>query len=162
MKKLITSITALLLVALTFAQTATTQEEYNYVTKGIANSITNGLDIKKGYLIDWKEDFSALDLTAGFEVDLYNLIRKKDSSLACFIVIQKWEKVRYWYCIPILNPDLYKEFTSSISGLSYEKNLALLRAFMIKSIENMQWMHILEKKHRDSKTKKEVEKILYQ
>lgn len=74
----------LLLSAVSFAQN-TTQEEYNFMTKGYQQLVESGLDMKKGYYIADTLAFT----TQGQRYEFYfmNLVRQKDKSLAGTIVV---------------------------------------------------------------------------
>jgi hypothetical protein len=85
----------LLLSAVSFAQN-TTQEEYNFMTKGYQQLIESGLDMKKGYALADTMAFT----TQGQKYEFYfmNLVRQKDKSLAGTIVIafsKAWNKKYY-------------------------------------------------------------------
>jgi hypothetical protein len=74
----------------------TTQEEYNFMTKGFQQLVESGLDMKKGYYISDTLAFT----TQGQKYEFYflNLIRQKDKSLAGTIVIaysKPWNR-RYY------------------------------------------------------------------
>jgi hypothetical protein len=78
-----------------FAQN-TTQEEYNFMTKGFQQLIESGLDMKKGYHVADTLAFT----TQGQKYEFYflNLVRDKDKSLAGTIVVaisKVWNK-RYY------------------------------------------------------------------
>ncbi|RYE27090.1 MAG: hypothetical protein EOP48_34690 [Sphingobacteriales bacterium] len=62
-----------------FAQN-TTQEEYNFMTKGYKQLLESGLDMKKGYVLS---DTAAFTTSEGkYEIIFMNLLRQKDKSLA--------------------------------------------------------------------------------
>lgn len=82
MKKLLLSCALLLLVCSAHAQAPTSQEEYNYATKGLLIQRNSGLDMKAGY-----ELLNPLKCTYGtFTIVVEDLTRKADGSLACAIV----------------------------------------------------------------------------
>ncbi|MBN2829263.1 MAG: hypothetical protein JXR56_02955 [Candidatus Cloacimonetes bacterium] len=97
----------------------TTEEEYNYLTKGYKIQLESGLDMKKGYIIkdmgEWEEG------SHGFKFKV--LIREEADELAGILVIAKsdsWTGVStYYLCIPINNPDLMKRYHESLSSISF-------------------------------------------
>lgn len=97
----------------------TTEEEYNYLTKGYKIQAESGLDMKKGYLIRdmgaWKEGNYSFEFKA--------LIREVADELAGIMVIVKadsWSGIStYYLCIPINNPDLMKLYHDRLSSLSF-------------------------------------------
>lgn len=78
----------------------TTQEEYNFMTKGYKQLLESGLDMKKGYVLS---DTAAFTTSEGkYEIIFMNLLRQKDKSLAGTIAIidsKVWSK-RYYLGIP--------------------------------------------------------------
>ena len=124
MKKVLSILLALLCLS-AFSQESsnpsvpTTEEEYNYLTKGYKIQAESGLDMKKGYKIqdmgEWKEG------SYGFQFKA--LIREQADELAGILVIVKsdtWSGVNtYYLCIPINNPDLMKKYHASLSSLSF-------------------------------------------
>ena len=92
---------------LLFGQTAnqpapTTEEEYNYLTKGYKVQIESGLDMKKGYEIVSIDTVSTKIATA----ELFTLNRIKDSKkeIAAYLIIYKrTSRTTEYICVP--NPD---------------------------------------------------------
>lgn len=103
MKKNLLSSALLLLLYSAHAQTPTSQEEYNYATKGLLIQRNSGLDMKAGY-----ELVNPLKCTYGtFTIVIEDLTRKADSSLACTIVEVSSTNYHYaagpiYLCIPTL------------------------------------------------------------
>lgn len=102
----------------------TTEQEYIYVTNGIASSISNALDIKNGYTINGFSSFDALTgeptYTSG---DYYfwfaTLDRAADKSTAAIIVkyeYKGWGGSVKWFCIPIASADLTDKFKKAVEG----------------------------------------------
>ncbi len=92
----------------------TTQEEYNFMTKGYQQLIESGLDMKKGY---YTADTLAFT-TQGQKYEFYfmNLIRQKDKSLAGTIVVaisKTWNK-RYYLGMTAAQSD---------NSIDHEQNL---------------------------------------
>lgn len=90
---------------------STTQEEYNYLTKGYKETIEKGLDIKKGYLLNHIFEYS---LSQNYTFTFKQFVREQAKELAGTLVIAKskvWGNV-YYICIPneygLLFEDYYK------------------------------------------------------
>ena len=98
MKKILLSVFLLAATVSAKAQAPTTQEEYNYATKGIAIQRASGLDMKQGYTLTNRTGVKA----RLFDVTLEDLVRNNDKSLAGIVVqIQnpQWSAPLYM-CIP--------------------------------------------------------------
>lgn len=120
----------------------TTEEEYNYLTKGYKIQLESGLDMKKGYILkdmgEWEEG------SYGFKFKA--LIREEADELAGILVMAKsdsWTGIStYYLCIPINNTDLmirYHESLSSISfiALPYAKVLSMYYAQTLNTAAEM-------------------------
>jgi hypothetical protein len=85
------------------AQSQTTQEEYNYVTKGYKVQVESGLDMKKGYII---KDLDMVSQTASNGTTIRQASLKKltktstNEAVAFMIVYQRAGKVPEYFCIP--------------------------------------------------------------
>jgi hypothetical protein len=100
---------------ISYSQVSTTQEEYNYLTKGYKIQITSGLDMKSGYEF---ETF-LIQKADSYEFEFKHLIKTKENSKVAIFVIAK-SKVSgstYYYCIPKNNTDLMNNFYSSLMEL---------------------------------------------
>lgn len=98
----------LFLFAVSFGYSQTSIDEYNYMVKGYAVTITSGLDIKKGYQVKDLTSYSTPSYT--FEYKL--LLREFDNSLAGVIVratSNVWSNV-YYLAIPVDNQELLKPY----------------------------------------------------
>lgn len=98
---------------------STTQEEYNYLTKGYAEDLAKGYEIKKGYELEKFYEFKNENFN--FQYYYFNEISVKKTKAV--LVIAKKEKgsndkIAYM-CIPFNNKDLLKEsFTNKIGGVT--------------------------------------------
>ncbi len=84
----------------------TTQEEYNYVTKGYKVQVESGLDMKKGYElkdIDHVQQAGSGGSIAR-EAWLKILNRKSTSTIASYMIIyQRPGKEKEYFCVPSPN-----------------------------------------------------------
>ena len=111
--------TAALLLSVSEAQSQTTMEEYNYVTKGYQIQLESGLDMKKGYRLEYITETSAVMAgdSSYRKTEFKALYRGSDSSLAAimctysFVVNGKTISTDY-LCIP--QPGSSKEIWSNV------------------------------------------------
>jgi hypothetical protein len=126
----------LLSYSFSFAQRATTEEEYNYMTKGYKTQVEQGLDMKKNYeVVDAKSFHSKV---GNYEFDFIYLLRSDDKSFAGWIVKAVstiWDNT-YWYCIPVKNKDLFNKSYSEISTLDFTMTMAFFEAYYFLSLSN--------------------------
>ena len=95
---------ATLISSLSFSQ-GTTQEEYNFMTKGYQQLLESGLDMKKGYALVDTVAFTVQD--GKYEIIFMNLLRQKNKSLAGTIAIvtsKVWGR-KYYLGIPAAQVD---------------------------------------------------------
>lgn len=97
-------LTLLLLIALTkhsgFAQN-TTEEEFNWMSKGYQVMISSGLDMKSGYYFDLNKELS--ESRGSYEFNFKFFHRESDSTLAGILITAK-SKISgktYYYGLPI-------------------------------------------------------------
>ena len=101
----------LLLVALaTFSilsslQAQTTQEEYNYVTKGWKNHLEDGSDVKQGYSMKYVKEVKVTSADGQRrKATLWEFIKRKeigvDITVAFMIIYQKNEDASDYICVP--------------------------------------------------------------
>ncbi len=92
----------------------TTQEEYNYVSKGYKIQVESGLDMKKGYKI--VETERMLD-----DVQVKFLFRESDQTLAATIIVwhAKFFNKDYYVCLPNskASKELWQSFYISMNEL---------------------------------------------
>lgn len=96
MKKILLLLIVLFVSTYTFCQT--TEEEFNYVTKGLKIQVDAGLDMKKGYELK-----SIHIINSGQKrAEIGQLIRTGDKSIACYWI--KFTNFKtYYFCLP--HPD---------------------------------------------------------
>lgn len=104
------------IVCMAFAATAfsqTTREEYNYVTKGYADDLTNGKGLKSGYSVETVKTEKIGDRTT-----LLNMfIRTSTKKIAAYMIIYTIEGYSpEYYCIPSPDSDdsIHELFLASI------------------------------------------------
>jgi len=86
MKNIITTFLLVSIFSFGFSQT-TTEEEYNWMTKGYQVMVTSGLDMKKGYYFDESQAYS--DGSGSYSFNYKFLRREKDKSLAGVSIVAK-------------------------------------------------------------------------
>lgn len=93
--------------------TPTTEEEYNYITKGYKIQMDSGLDMKKGYI--FRELGKVSRGKCDFQFKL--LMRESKNELAAYLVIAHSRNTgrTYYTCIPINNDDLLERYYNDIS-----------------------------------------------
>ncbi|WP_431213905.1 hypothetical protein ACQ86N_03160 [Puia sp. P3] len=92
----------------------TTEEEYNYITRGYQTQVSQGLDMKKGYhfanLFDTK--------ISNYTFTAKALIRDVSNEIAGILIIthsQIWDKT-YYMCIPHGNEQLANRYLSDLNN----------------------------------------------
>lgn len=94
---------SLILVIASCAQTS--QEEYDYVTKGYAAQIGAGLPDKAGYSWQQGTEFTAGDKKISFK-KLYQVVNEKEKSMkAILMVYEKDANTKEYICIPHPNSE---------------------------------------------------------
>lgn len=131
MKKIITYSTAFMLTIMfstsnLFGQT--TQEEYNYITKGYKVQIESGLDMKKGYTLtdlgDWGLNSASEKRICQFKA----LIREEQTKPCAILMIYKRTDIKngmtYYVCIPSADApeDIWDQTFTSISTTFKDQN----------------------------------------
>ncbi len=91
----------------------TTEEEYNYATKGYKVQIESGLDMKKGYKLQDMGEVPEGNYKFSFKL----LMREEKEELAGIMVISHSNVSgrTYYMCIPVNNPELYKRYWADLS-----------------------------------------------
>jgi hypothetical protein len=82
---------------------ATTQEEYNYATKGLKVQRANGLDMKSGYTLSTPTTMKM----GTYTVTIEDLVRKADGTVACSVLQvlnATWPPVQGYSYLCIPNP----------------------------------------------------------
>ena len=119
--KTLTTTLLLLLAFSSFGQgttdgpTPTTEEEYNYLTKGYKVQIESGLDMKKGYVL---QDFGGEIKQGYYTFHVKGLMREAKNELAALLIITKSEVSGrvYYVCLPINNQDLFARYFADINA----------------------------------------------
>lgn len=102
----------------------TTEEEYNYVTRGYAAQISEGLDMKKGY--NFKDLGTVQQGNYSFTIKI--LLREATNEVAAQLIIVKslqWNHT-YYICVPHGNQQLENRYAGDVSNW----DLPLTRAYM--------------------------------
>lgn len=91
-------------------QVSTSEEEYNYLTKGYPAGLETGADIKNGYTLK-KIDETSFSYC---KVVFYEFSETSSGTIKAYLLqridTDKPKKTR-WYCLPINNEVLMKKFT---------------------------------------------------
>lgn len=92
----------------------TTEEEYNYLTKGYRVQIESGLDMKKGYTFD---DLGQENKVGNYSFQFKALIREEKKQVAGILVVTKSavSGKLYYFALPINNVDLLKRYWEDLS-----------------------------------------------
>lgn len=115
----------------------TTQEEYNYMSKGFARMVSEGMDLKKGYFLSDTIRFTIENNRYLFS--FYNLKRVTDKSLAGTIVTVKSgvSGSTYYLGIPAANSnmsiDLKPTLMAQISNYNWDSGIR--NAFLLSLAE---------------------------
>jgi len=118
--------------ALSLAQiktSVTTEEEYNYMTKGYSIQLSSGLDMKRGYATGISVKISQEYYAFNF-IPLYK-VTDVDSALVGHIVkafSKSWDNT-YWYGFPIGDQDLLNRTFKSISKLDESMTTGFFKAY---------------------------------
>jgi hypothetical protein len=116
-----TLIIALLCLTSFCVKSQTTEEEYNYCTKGyLAQVVEQGGDVKKGYSIKdiTKSYWTTVD---NCTIHFLNLVRDEKKELAATILLVKYSPwsgtVTKTYCIPYMNEELEKTWSNEVNSM---------------------------------------------
>jgi hypothetical protein len=127
---------------LTAISSPTTEEEYNYLTKGYQTQISEGLDMKKGYHL---KDMATIR-QSNYEFALKMLIRESTNEIGGILVITKslaWNKV-YYMCIPHGNQSLTNRYWADLNAwdraisIAYGEIMSLLAGDLMNVAYNME------------------------
>jgi len=135
MKRIFTFFAALLVLSVvSFGQT--TQEEYNYITKGYKVQIESGLDMKKGYSL---KDLGDWGLTFGAEkrnVEFKGLYRTNETKPCAIMMIYKRTDISngatYYICIPHPKSEesIWNSTLEFINTNTDEKNISMSKTII--------------------------------
>ncbi len=113
MKKIILLSGMLLFNLSVFAQSGTTVDEYNYLTKGLKLQSESGLDTKKGYRLDavYKREFNK------YQITISNLVLVESSDVKAISVkaFSPVTKQTHYICIPVNNDELSVKHLEMVS-----------------------------------------------
>lgn len=126
MKKAIFLLTLFISVS-AFVKAQTTEEEYNYVTKGYKVQMESGLDMKKGYTLkdlgNWSLNFGS-DGTR--EATFKGLYRDNSDKPCAIMLIYTRPSTNYkeYYCIPTIDApsNLWDKTLTQINSHFTEQN----------------------------------------
>jgi hypothetical protein len=118
----------------------TTMEEYNYVTKGYQIQIESGLDMKKGYEIEFIDSMSNGDRFT----ELKSLIRTKDNSrkiAAYMIVYSKNGSPKEYICIPNFksSEEILKKYWTQLNTSSFGSISSRLQMITYLLSKQLKW-----------------------
>jgi hypothetical protein len=122
----------------------TTEEEYNYVTKGYKVQTESGLDMKKGY--DFNE--VAEETLGDYKFTVMCLIRVPKKEVAALLIKTKSANSgkTYYFCIPHDNPDLNERYYQDLNGWDYGITKAYCYLMSTKLSEIIALANEMEKK----------------
>lgn len=121
----------------------TTEEEYNYVTKGYRVQAESGLDMKKGY--DLKEIFE--ETIGNYKFTVMSLIRVSKKEVAALLVktVSANSGKIYYFCIPHGNQDLFTKYYQDLSSWDYPITKAYCYLMTVKLSEILNLANEMEK-----------------
>lgn len=127
MKRLLLLTAIVLMSVAGFSQT--TQEEYNYATKGLKAQYANGLDMKQGYtLTEYLKTETGANYGGKPILSAYHLLKKNDKICAIIFVygVSLTDQSSVFYCIPSFNAssDIWEQYYKSISDSKIPAHLA--------------------------------------
>jgi len=131
-KKILLFIVAITSVSFCFAQVKTgktSEEEYNYMTKGYQIQLSSGLDMKKGYSTG-----TAISIVEGsYSFDFIPLEKNSINTELIGYIVKAKSTVSgstYWYGLPLGNLDLLNKSFTSIKELDDAMTTAFFKAYM--------------------------------
>lgn len=92
----------------------TTEIEYNYLTKGYQETVSKGLDLKKGY--ELQDLYFHNEVLYDFDFKMFNDSVTKKSKAVLVVAHSKTWGNWYYLCIPLDNPELYKRYEKELSS----------------------------------------------
>jgi hypothetical protein len=121
----------------------TTREEFNYMSKGFARMVSEGLDLKKGYYLSDTARFTVNDNKYRFT--FFNFKRSADKSLAGTIVIATsnvWGKT-YYLGIPAANKDMSIDLNPTLMAQisDYNWDFGIRSGFLLALAEYLMVMN---------------------
>jgi competence CoiA-like predicted nuclease len=109
----------------------TTEEEYNYMTKGYKVQLESGLDMKKGYVF---EDMGAETKIGNYSFMIKVLQREAKKEVAGILVITKSNVAgkTYYMGIPMNNVEMLKRYYADLSAL--DKDHTTIYCYLISAV----------------------------
>ena len=124
--------------------TPTTEEEYNYITRGYATQVAEGLDMKKGYHFIELANTKVNNYTFTTKV----LMRDAADEVAGVLVVvysEVWKKT-YYLCIPHGNNALAERYFSDLNAWDKPITQAYCQLMSVGFGGAIASMHQMEKK----------------
>lgn len=104
-------------------QVSTSEEEYNYLTKGYKIQLESGLDMKQGYIL---KTFSKSKVDAyNFEFSFLQKISGTKNTAILILAKSNVSGLTYYFCIPFNNQKLLEQYYYSVSSLDERMTTAL-------------------------------------
>lgn len=129
------------IVSLSARAQGTTEEEYNYLTKGYAIQVSSGLDMKKGYTLKdqgaWSTTSGSIERTTTFKA-LYRDGQTKPCAMLMIYRRLDTNLVAY-YCIPSPDADnaLWQRMFSQVEAATNELSSGQMDAAIIFALAHM-------------------------
>ncbi len=124
------------IIFITNSFSQTTQEEYNYLTKGYKVQIESGLDMKKGYSLldlgEWGLDRGAEKRICNFK----GLVKQGQTKPSAILMIYKRTDITngaiHYICIPSANAssEIWQQTLSYINANSSSQNSAMMETMI--------------------------------
>ena len=115
MKQTLFTLVFLIFSSTLFAQT--TQEEYDYLTKGYPEAIEKGYDIKSGYTLEKALSTTSYDIV----FDFYSFTETKTGTVKAFLVEitkeKKGKDKKRYICIPLGKTKLVIDYVNDYNKL---------------------------------------------
>ena len=136
-KTILTFLLLTFLVNFSFSQDAnyssrTTEEEYNYMSKGYQVQIANGLDMKKGY----NTGIPILIIIDHYNYKYIPLFRisNREKVLVGYIVNITFKNafitIDYWCCLPLGNKELLERTYNTLSRYSEQVKFNFFKSYL--------------------------------
>ncbi len=132
MKKFTITLLLVVVTTLSYSETKTTLEDYNYLTKGLKFQLDNGLGIKQGYNLKQIGQFN--NSVEYCKIFAFYKESNPDEIIAALVTIETKDKVHY-LCIPNENSDInIKQASYDLINTTLTKEQVTLIAFALAYI----------------------------
>lgn len=118
-------ITLLLILFVSFLNAQTTEIEYNYLTKGYAETVSKGLDLKQGY--ELQDFYTFNDSLYSFNFKLFVELKTKKTKGVLVTAVSKFWGNKYYLCIPQDSPVLLNKYSEYLQ--TWDKDI--LKAYSV-------------------------------